>query len=134
MAEKKTKAQLEAELAYLKKLRFSEGFIQISLSLIKFAALVIIARYGYLSIEALAGYETKADLALNVLGQLNFSITLAWAAAIGGLMYGFRQKKLRRDTIERLQDRIKKYESMEDPNRSSSHLTKRGETRKEDQL
>lgn len=51
---------------------------------------------------------------------------------IAGIMYGIKQSKLRKDTIERLQGSNKALELKVDPGRSSSKLTKRGETREGD--
>ncbi|MDO8304072.1 MAG: hypothetical protein Q7T18_12620, partial [Sedimentisphaerales bacterium] len=49
-----------------------------------------------------------------------------------GIIYGDVERILRKKTIERLEDRIKKFELEKDPNRSTSMLTTRGETRPED--
>lgn len=131
---KKTKAQLEAELSMLRRSRFSEGTVQVLLSAIRWGAIILIARYSYLSIDALAGKSTLADIGINFLSEIKVSIALAWAAGIGGAAYGLSQKKLRRDTVERLQERIKMLELGYNPERTSSRLTVRGDTRLEDKL
>ena len=49
-----------------------------------------------------------------------------------GWIYGLKQRQLRRNTVERLATRVTELETKFDPNRSSSQITKRGTTRKED--
>ena len=92
------------------------------------------ARYGYLSIETLSGQQTLADIGVNFLTDIKVSVAVAWSVATGGVLYGMRQRKLRRDTVERIQKRNRKLESLLDPNRSSSQLMPRGDTRPEDKL
>ena len=77
---------------------------------------------------ALAGRTTISDIVVNFLGNFRVSEGLAWALGAGGTGYGLLQRKLRRDTIERLQGRVKTMEQEYDPNRSSSNLTSRGTT------
>lgn len=134
MAKKKSRAQLEAELRVLRKSRFAEGTVQVLLSLIRWSAIILIARYGYLSIEALAGKSTLADIGINFLSDIKVSVAIAWGVGVGGAIYGLKQRKLRRDTVERLQERIQTLEAEKDPARTSSQLTKRGDTRPEDRI
>lgn len=134
MANKKSKAQLEAELKVLRQSRFAEGTVQVLLSLIRWGALIFIARYGYLSIESLAGKSTLADIGINFLSDIKVSVAIAWSTGFGGVIYGLSQRKLRRDTVERLQERIQVLEAEKDPARTSSKLTKRGDTRPEDRI
>jgi hypothetical protein len=132
LANKKTKAQLEAELKVLRNARISEGFVHVFNNMIRWGAIVLIVRYGYLSLEALAGKSTLADVAINFLTNVNVSVTLAWTAGVFGVLYGVKQRKLRKDTIQRLQSRIQALESQLDPKRTTSNLTSRGDTRPED--
>lgn len=134
MAEKKSKAQLEAELKVLKKAKASEGIVQVLLSLIRWGAIVLIVRYGFLGIETLSGKSTFADIGVNFLTDIKISVAIAWAAGLGGIGYGYSQRKLRKDTIERLVSRIQELESDADDERTSSKLTTRGDTRPEDLL
>lgn len=81
-----------------------------------------------------AGTITIADLN----ASLKFETLSSWTCpllivfGVGGIFYGRRQAKLRKDTVERLHPYQEKYEKSIDPNRSSSRLTPRGETRPED--
>lgn len=70
---------------------------------------------------------TLAENANRIVGTFGLAIGLA------GVLYGRRQAKLRRDVVERLHHYQELWETMKDPNRTSSNLTKRGETRKEDE-
>lgn len=132
MATKKSKGQLEAELKVLRQTKTSEGIVQVLNSLIRWGCIVLIFRYGYLGIEALSGKSTLADIGVSFLSDIKISIAIAWAAGLGGMAYGHKQRKLRKDTIERLVGRIHDLEGELDPNRTSSKLTKRGDTRPED--
>ena len=127
-------SEQEVELRILRVTRWVEGVVQVLLSLIRWVAIVLIARYGYLSIASLAGQNTLADIGINLLSNIKVSVALAGAAGVGGLIYGERQRKLRKNTVERLQGRIRELETEIDPNRSSSNLTHRGDTRPEDTI
>ena len=81
-------------------------------------------------VEALAGQQTAADIGLT--GNLQISSAVAWLFGGGGVMYGLRQRKLRRDVIETNGTRVSELESAIDPHRSSSRLTRRGDTNPED--
>lgn len=131
---KKTRADLEAELKSLRNARLSEGFVSVAKDIVRYGTLVLIVRYVYLSIDSLAGRQTLADVGFTILGNVNVSVVIAWGAGAAGLAYGWQQRKLRRDTIEYLQRRNIELESELDPNRTSSSLTPRGDTRPEDQL
>lgn len=134
MAQGKTQAELEDENSFLRTARLSESSVQIGLSFIRWGGIVLVARYIYFSIQALAGTETSADIFVKFLSNLSLSISLSWICAIASILYGLAQRKLRKDTIERLQGRIREFEQEKDSKRSSSRLTERGETRREDRL
>jgi hypothetical protein len=58
--------------------------------------------------------------------------TAAWIFGLCGTLYGLRQQKLRRDTIQTQSGRIIELETRHDPERSSSKLSERGTTHAED--
>lgn len=132
MATKKSKTQLEAELKVLRSVKTSEGITHVLLALIRWGGILGIARYAYLSIRALAGKNTGADIGVQFFANIDVSIAIAWGVAGGCILYGARQRKLRKDTVERLMGRIQTLEGQLDPNRTSSKLTLRGDTRPED--
>lgn len=132
MARNKTKAQLEVELRTLKAAKRSDGVVALGTTATKWIGLGVIAHYAYLSIDALAGKETSALINLGVLGNVEVSLGLSITVTAISVAYALQQRKLRRDTVERLQLRITEFEKQIDPKRSSSQLTTRGETRPED--
>lgn len=134
MDSKKSKAELLAENRALKISRVSSGVVQVLNQLIMWAALVLIAHEFAQVLIAYAGKETNANIAMSFISNLEVSVTLSLVVGIFGFLYGFRQRKLRKDTTERLQGRNQELELIIDPKRSSSKLTSRGETRKEDKI
>jgi hypothetical protein len=97
-----------------------------------YGGLVGIFYFIYQSVAVLAGKATVADIGIKFLAELGISEALAWLLAGGGMLYGFGQRRLRKNTIERLQSRNQSLEQSLDPNRTSSRLTPRGDTRPED--
>lgn len=104
---------------------------------------MLIAWWGFDSIKyglsELAGKETIADI--NVVYQYIFEVfevnTIPWLVAavalingfIGYLLY-FKERSSKADIIEQMEGIRVEYEKLIDPDRSSSELTKRGETPK----
>ncbi len=134
MGSNKSKAELLAENRFLRKDRNASNITTVLIYLIKYGALVAIFYFGYLSVLALAGKYTFADIGISLLGDVNISVTLAWIFGVGGVFYGMRQRKVRKDTVERLQGRIQSLETQIDHKRTTSQLTPRGDTREEDKL
>lgn len=132
MAKTKTAAELRAENKLLKRLGVAQAAAAIVNTIVRWGGSVLIARYAFLSIEALAGETTLASIGVNVLSDIRVSYALAWLLAGGGVAYGVRQRTLRRDTVSRIQERNRDLEAARDPKRSSSRLTLRGETQPED--
>ncbi len=148
---------LKYKVEYLQKVGFADLASSVSHRLIPWGGVAVITffigLFTYKTAEVLAGKTTYANIVTDIdtsftLNFLNFTFKnlvidfvyyLPIIIAIGGLLcgicgilYGKYQRKLRMDTVERLQSRIKKLEEEKDPKRSSSMLTPRGETRKED--
>jgi hypothetical protein len=101
--------------------------------IIKYGAWVLIARYGYYSVVALAGKQTIADLVFKIIANFTVSRSLCWVAAGGGVGYGAVQRKLRKRMIKSKAKRIKQLEEQLDPSRTSSALMSDGSTRPEDE-
>jgi hypothetical protein len=82
---------------------------------------------------AFAGKSSFADLTLRLLAKM--SVVLGLSVTLSGISVTLylRERKLHRDTRERLTARITALELRIDPKRTSSQLTPRGETRREDQ-
>ena len=120
MSRNKSKAELEAEVRFLRRVHRSESFTVIATQFIKWGGLFGIAYVGYLSIAVLAGRATTASILVNFLGDLRTSQTVSWLLTAGGISYGAAQSKLRKQTEKRLGDRVKELEEQIDPRRSSS--------------
>lgn len=102
-------------------------------TLIIVAGVCFMAWCGRLIAADLAGQITSANIALNVLGSLEVSVTLAWLAGGGGVAYGVSQNRLRKRTVKRLSSRLQELETHVDPRRSTSALSSNGDTNPEDE-
>jgi hypothetical protein len=91
------------------------------------------AREFAIAAMAFAGKQSVANWSLSVLAN----IQVVWAVSItlSGVSIGlyFKERKKHRETRERLTARVKELELTIDPNRTSSHLTPEGLTRREDE-
>ena len=95
---------------------------------IKWGCLVAIAYIGYMSIAALAGKSTSANLAVRILGSLTANRGIIALLTAGGWAYGLGQRRARRKHIERIVPLKNKLEQIIDPDRTSSNLTPKGTT------
>jgi hypothetical protein len=90
---------------------------------------VLIVYFGiYRTAHELAGKNTLASLGIGLLSDAKPDEIISYAAAIVGWIFGVTAQRLRRNTTERLTTRIQELEKQIDPNRTSSGLTRRGET------
>lgn len=126
--QKPTRADLEAENRLLRKQRTGGLIASVLNNLIRWGEAVAIAGFFYLSIDSLFGQDTTADIGIRLLGIVELNDVVFLLSGVGGVGYGLRQRKLRHDTIERLQGEKRTYETERDPTRTSSGLTPRGET------
>jgi hypothetical protein len=103
----------------------------------KYGALVAAVYFLRLMVGDLAGKQTLASFGLGFLADLRTSrgaATIICALfGVSGSMYGLRQRKLRRDDIQSRSSQISQLEGVFDKKRSTSGLTRRGTTRREDQ-
>jgi len=81
---------------------------------------------------AFAGQKTEANVLVSLLANVDVSTAMAWMVGGGGAFYGYRERKLRKKTISHMASRVEKAEQLIDPNRTSSGLTKSGDTNTED--
>lgn len=87
----------------------------------------------YLLAQALAPFAGKAtvvSLALEILADVKFALTLTLAGTAAA--WAVVERYLRQRKTEYLQDRIKDLETKIDPNRSSSGLQRSGKTNPRD--
>lgn len=132
VSRKKTRSELAAEVRMLRRTDSVNGWASVLRAGIKWGAVTIIAVKAMPVAERFAGDTTLVDLSLRFVSEIGINVPLAWATAIGGVGYGLRQRSLRRDAIERLSSRNAKLERHQDPRRSSSNLTSRGDTNPRD--
>lgn len=82
-------------------------------------------------LEVIAGKETALSLIASFLINTGTgkSIGAAWIVAIAAMIVAYRERRLRKSTVERLATRIREFEKIADPGRTTSGLTIRGDTR-----
>jgi hypothetical protein len=124
--------RLQAEIAERRFFKTVDSVVSIVGTLLKCVTVVIIARYIYLGVAVLAGKSTLADVGFRVLGNIKISDSIAYILGVGGVVYGVGERQLRRRNIERLSREKNALERILDPTRTSSRLTPRGTTRRED--
>jgi hypothetical protein len=108
-----------------------------AITLIKITGFVLIAFAIRDSIATLAGKQTNAAFSFQAFAsyigtQTSIAEWAEYAVIVGLLIWGSLERKLRKDTIQRLHGRIQSLEKAVDPGRSSSRLTSRGDTREGD--
>ena len=104
---------LRAQLDILRSANRSDSIVIVIRDLIKWGGICFIVYCCYLAVDSLAGRATNAEFGFN---------------------YGKHQNNLLKDVIERIEKRNSILEKRLDPERSSSMLTPRGETRVEDDI
>ena len=130
---KKTNAELLAENRLLRRGNVATGVTSVLVNLIRWGAVVLIFRYGYLTVNTLAGHVTLASIGISFLGNLTVSQSLAYIFGAGGVIYGLGERQLRKRAIKRLGPKREALEASIDPKRTSSKLTEKGETNPDDE-
>jgi hypothetical protein len=128
----KTAAELRAENRILRQTHISQSIASVINTAIRWGAVTLWVYCGYLSVDSLAGKETEANILVKFLGNLSISQGLAYALAGASILYGMRERRLRKKTVERIHPRVQQLEKGRDPRRTSSHLTPTGETNPKD--
>lgn len=95
---------------------------------------MLIFRYGFLSVESLAGKTTIANIWASFLANVTVSQSVAYIFGVTGVTYGVVEHWLRKRTIKRFKKRIPKLEAKIDSGRTSSRLNATGETHPRDQV
>ena len=94
-------------------------------------------RHGYIaycawqSIEALAGQQTDASIAIMIkfLSRGTGLVTgISLIFSLSAVGYGLAERRQRRRTIASMQSHIRELENIIDPGRSTSGLTRHGDT------
>lgn len=84
------------------------------------------------ALVAFAGQQTDASIAVNLATSIQLDRWAAWLIAFFAISYGVNQRRLRQINIERLAGKPAELEKRLDNKRTSSGLTPKGTTRKED--
>lgn len=103
--------------------------------LIPWSGVGVVLFFAWKIAGVLAGKTTTSQIVFALLTDIKTSSGLAKAitATFGasGVGYGYRQRKLRQRDIQSRSDYIRQLEEKIDPNRTSSRLTPRGTTPRE---
>src|SRR6266567_6653131 len=118
---------MKAELRYRLYGRIIDVIGSVVNRAIPWVGVVFIAYNVNSAVRFLAGRTTFADVGIKFLADFRISEAVAYVFGGGGLLYGLRNRKLRKDNVERMTRRIAQLEAQIDPRRSSSRLTSRGE-------
>lgn len=104
---------------------------------IRYGAYVAIAWFAYLGIVELAGKITIANFAIAYFksdGGAGMPKWVPWTCTGGALIWGFTERHLRKKKIVAMGDHNAELERRLDAKRSSSRLTKEGDTGPGDNL
>ena len=107
-------------------------------SLPKWGTIALACRYGYLSIAALSGKNTDANIEIAVTLELLSKLfrtagvfnLVCIAFGGSGIIYGLIQRHLRAKISEQMGRHTEQCEKRIDPKRSSSGITRKGRTPK----
>lgn len=138
---KKTVAQLEKEvddlkltLAILRSGKKWEAILSLGRPAITWIGACVLGYFALGAIQALAGVETSADIAIQVLANIDISVYIAWGGSLAFFLLMLRERRLRKKLIKRYHPEQVEAELKIDENRSSSGLTHDGETNPEDEI
>lgn len=129
----RSRAELLAEIKFLRQDRWITIIGSNINTFIRALKWIAIMYFVYLSIQSLAGHTTFANIALQVLTDFRFERIVSYTLGGGGIIYGLRERRLRKQAIEQLETRATSAEKLIDSRRSSSLLTVTGETNPVDQ-
>lgn len=93
----------------------------------------LVTRYLFLSIRELAGRQTNADILVKAYADLRankpIAVILSWLLTASATAWGFGERRARKRVIERLHPKAIDRQMARDPNRGTSGITSRGDTR-----
>ena len=121
------------DLAFRRFAKVVDSIAMLLRELIRYGGVALPFYFMYRTAEVLAGKTTTADIGLKMLGSLTITNAVGYGLGAVGTVYGLKERKLRRDKTEYLQDRVQKLEKQIDARRSSSRLTRRGTTNPDDE-
>lgn len=133
----RTKEQLLADNEFLRRGGWAEQIgptVRLALSVVCILGVAYIAKDAAIGVaRELAGKETNANVVWSFLNDFRVSILFGWGVGAAGVLYGLKERRLRKRTVERLARRVADFEIQHDKGRTSSQLTPRGDTNPEDE-
>lgn len=108
----------------------------IRLGIVQVCQVAIALGLAYAAVEvakALSGSTTHAEFILSFLGKEDTASPLGMVAGIGGILWGYLERRLRKQIIAEKHQRIQTLEQLVDPNRTSARLSTKGDTLREEQ-
>ncbi|HXR36730.1 MAG TPA: hypothetical protein VN754_12305 [Candidatus Binataceae bacterium] len=129
MADTEALKRRKLDLRYQLRFRLIELASQIVDRGIPVTGLVLAVYFGiFRPIHDLAGRNTQAQFGTALLADIRPSEIVSYVFGLAGWVFGLSAQRLRRNVTERLTGRIAELERKNDPSRTSSGLTTRGET------
>jgi hypothetical protein len=110
---------------HLRRLEIIDNVVRLAIPWGFGAIIAVCASYA---VSVLAGKYTFAQIGVSFLGSLRLNETISYAFGASGVIYGLKQRALRRKNIQRLSTQIQTLEGQVFPTRSSSNLTTEGTT------
>lgn len=132
MSDQKRQFDDESQMAMRVRIRKIDQIFDTIRTLIKYGVLLGCVYIVRGMVHDLAGRYTFADIGIKFLGDFKISETFSYIFGGGGILYGQRQRKLRKDKVQELSLKKEQLEKIIDTQRSSSRLTSRGNTSPED--
>jgi hypothetical protein len=120
--------QYEHSIKY-KKLDIVNSAIQ---TFLKYGSLVAISAIFASALKILSGKQTLLNVTMLLVAHLKLSEKISYALGLAGILYGYRQRRLRRIVIENMSEHQRRLELSLDPRRTSSKITSKGTTRPDD--
>lgn len=101
---------------------------------IPWGSLVIIAGFVAYMVSQLSGKTTLAQIGMSFVGSIKISDAVAYMFGAVSFGYGLNERRLRHKKTASMASYSAQLEAKIDPERTSSGLTPKGTTRKEDKL
>ena len=95
------------------------------------ASFVAACYFLYLSVDAIAGKTTTANVIANVVADWGLDKIIPYLVGGSGVAYGVYERRLRTRTIKTLRDQAGRYEALAEPNRTGSGLLPGGDMPKD---
>ncbi len=103
-------------------------------TLIKSGSVVAIVYLIYKMVYVLSGKTTNAYFWVKIITSISVGEKLSYLFGTLGILYGIFERRLRKNKVKRLSERIKTLEQFIDKKRTSSMLNTDGELRKGEEL